>query len=97
MRDEDHRRVEALQLALEPFEAGDVEMVRRLVQQQQVGIAAERARERRARQLAAGEGAQRPVEALVGEAEPAHDLRRVVAPAVAARVLEPRLRGRVAG
>ncbi len=70
----------------------DVEVVRRLVEQQQVGVAAERARERRARQLAAREGAQRPVEALVGEAEAAHDRGRVVAPAVAARVLEPRLR-----
>ncbi len=55
VRDEDHRRVERLQLALEPLEARDVEMVRRLVEQQQVGVAAERARERGARQLAAGE------------------------------------------
>ena len=92
VRDEDHRRVERLQLALEPLEARDVEVVRRLVQQQQVGVAAERARERRARQLAAREGAQRPVEALVCEAEAAHDRGRVVAPAVAARVLEPGLR-----
>ena len=92
VRDEDHRRVERLQLALEPLEARDVEVVRRLVEQQQVGIAAERACERRARQLAAGERAERPVEVLVREAEPAQRRRRVVAPAVAARVLEPRLR-----
>ena len=96
MRDEDHRGVERLQLALEPLEARDVEVVRRLVEQQQVGVAAERARERRARQLAARERAQRPVEVLVGEAEAAQHRGRVVAPAVAARVLEPRLRLRVA-
>ena len=35
----------------------DVEVVRRLVEQQQVGVAGERARERAARQLPAGEGA----------------------------------------
>jgi hypothetical protein len=51
--------VERLQLALEPLEALDVEVVRRLVEQQQVGVAAERARERGARQLAAGERLER--------------------------------------
>ena len=96
MRDEDHGGVERLQLALEPLEAGDVEVVRRLVEEEQVGVAAERARERRARQLAARERAQRPVEVVVGEAEPAEDGGRTVAPAVAAGVLEARLRGRVA-
>ena len=55
VRDQDHRRVERLQLLLEPLEVLDVEVVRRLVQQQQVGIAGERAGERGARQLAAGE------------------------------------------
>ncbi len=96
VRDEDHRRVERGQLALEPLEARHVEVVRRLVEQQQVGVAAERARERGARQLSAGERPQLPVEVLVGEAEAAQDGGRVVAPAVAARVLEPRLRRRVA-
>ena len=55
MRDEDDARVERRELVLEPLEARDVEVVRRLVEEQQVGVAAERARERRARQLAAGE------------------------------------------
>ena len=92
MRDEDHRGVERLQHALEPLERLDVEMVRRLVEQQQVGLRGECPRERRARQLAARERVQRPVEVGVGEAEPAHDRGRAVAPVVAARVLEPRLR-----
>src|SRR5581483_9336997 len=92
VRDEDHRRVERRELALEPLEVRDVEVVRRLVEEEQVGIAAQRARERGTRQLAAGERPQRPVEILRRETEPAHDRRRVIAPAVAARVLEPRLR-----
>src|SRR5205823_6185185 len=95
VRDEDHGRVERLQLALEPFEARDVEMVRRLVQQQEIGTAAERARERRPRQLAARERAQLPVEVAVGEPQAAQDRRGAVAPSVAPCVLEPRLGLRV--
>ncbi len=71
-------------------------MVRGLVEQQQVGLAGERARERGARQLAAGEGLEAAVEVGVREAEAAEDACSVVAPAVAARVLEPRLRLAVA-
>ena len=55
VRDEDDPGVERAELVLEPLEARDVEVVRRLVEEQQVGVAAERARERGARQLAAGE------------------------------------------
>ena len=53
--DEHDRRVEAHQVLLEPLERGDVEVVGRLVEQQQVGVAGQRAAERRARQLAARE------------------------------------------
>ena len=91
VRDEDHGGVERLQHLLEPLERLDVEVVRRLVEQQQVGLRGERARERRARQLAARERRERPVEVGVGEAEAAHDGRCAVAPVVAARVLELRL------
>jgi hypothetical protein len=92
VRDEDHGRVDRLQQLLEPLDRLDVEVVRRLVEQQQVGLRRERAGERRARQLAAREGRERPVEVVVGEAEAADDARRAVAPVVAARVLEPCLR-----
>ena len=85
VRDEDHAGVERLQLALQPFEARDVEVVRRLVEQDQVGVAAERARQRGARQLAARERGERPVEVDLGEAEAAHDGVRALAPRVAAR------------
>ena len=96
MRDEDHAGVERGELPLEPLEALDVEVVGRLVEQQQVGVARERAGERGARELAARERLQRPVEVGVGEAEPAHDRARAVAPVVAARVLEAGLDSRVA-
>ena len=62
-----------VQVALEPLQRGDVEVVGGLVEQQQVGVAGERAGQRGAGQLAAGEASQRPVEVVVVEAEPAHD------------------------
>ena len=71
-------------------------MVRRLVEEQQVGAAGERARERGARQLAARERVEAAIEIGVGEAEAAEDGDGVVAPAVAAGVLEPGLRLAVA-
>ena len=71
MRDEDDGGVDRRQLALEPLEALDVEVVRRLVEEQQVGVAGERAAERGACQLAAGERLELPVEVVVVEAEPA--------------------------
>ena len=91
VRDEDDRGVERRQLALEPLEALDVEVVRRLVEQQQVGIRRERAPERGARQLAAGERVELPVEVGVAEPEAPQDRRRSVAPGPATCVLEPRL------
>ena len=45
VRDDHDRRVQCLELALEPFEALDVEVIGRLVEQEEVGIAAEGARE----------------------------------------------------
>ena len=91
VRDEHDRCVERGQLALEPLEALDVEVVRRLVQQQQVGIGRERARERGAGELAAREGIEGSIEVGVAEPEAAQDRRRAVAPGPASSVLEPRL------
>ena len=42
MGDEDDGRVEVDQVALEPLERGDVEVVRGLVKEQQVGAGGER-------------------------------------------------------
>jgi hypothetical protein len=94
--DHDDRRVELLELGLEPLERVDVEVVRRLVEEQQVGLRGERATERRARELAARERRQRAVEVGVGEAEVVQDRGRPVAPRVAAAVLELGLAPRVA-
>ncbi len=96
VRDEDDGGVERLELALEPLDALDVEVVRRLVQEQQIRVAGERARQRGARQLAARERVERAVEVGLGEPKPADDARRALSPGVAAGVLEPRLRRRVA-
>ena len=96
VRDEDHRRVDRRQLALQPLETLHVEVVRRLVEQQQVGVTGERAGERGARQLAAGEGRELTVEVGIAEAEAAEHRGSAVAPPPAAGVLEPRLRVAVA-
>ena len=55
VRDQDDGRVQPDERALQPLEPLDVEVVGRLVEQQQVGIARQRPRQRRAGQLAAGE------------------------------------------
>ena len=69
--DQHDRRVDRRQALLEPFQRLDVEVVGRLVEQQQVRIAGERARERAAGQLAAREGAQLAVEVVLVKAEAA--------------------------
>ena len=95
--DQDDGRVELDEVALEPLERLDVEMVRRLVEEQQVRPRGERSSERGSRQLAAREGRQGPIERGVVEAEPADRGRCAIAPAISAGELEPRLSGGVAG
>jgi hypothetical protein len=95
VRHEHHGGVERLEVGLQPLQRGDVEVIRRLVEQQQVGIAGERARERGARQLAAGEGREVAVEVLVAEAEAVERGVDALAPGVAARMLQARLLARV--
>ena len=96
MGHQNHGCVERLELAFEPFQTGDVQVVRRLVEEQEIRVARERACQRRPRELAARKRVQRPVELVVGEAETAHEAGGPFAPAPATRVLEPRLRPRVA-
>ena len=61
--DEDERGAQALQLALQPFDGGQVEMVGRLVEQQDVGRGRKQPRQRRAPRLAARQarGSSSPV------------------------------------
>ncbi len=62
MRDDDDRAVELGDERLEPREPGEVEVVRRLVEQQHVEAAEQDRRERGARGLAAGEPGELAVE-----------------------------------
>src|SRR5215211_3812417 len=59
VRDQHDRRVELEQRLLEPLERLDVKVVGRLVEEQEVGLGGERAGQRAARELPAGERAQR--------------------------------------
>ena len=95
VRDEDHGRVDRLQQLLEPLDRLDVEVVRRLVEEQQVGL------RRRARARARRASARRPRTSSSGRSRsssvkprPRTTAGGAVAPVVAAGVLEPRLRGR---
>ena len=88
MSDEDHGRVERLELALEPFEALDVQVVRRLVEKKEIRVACERACQRRARQLAARERVELAIEVGLDEAEPADGGSDPIPPCPATCVLE---------
>jgi hypothetical protein len=89
--DEDDRGVEPDERLLEPLERLDVQVVRRLVEQQQVGLGGERPRERRAGELAARRRSRAAVQVGVGEAEAVHGDPGLLAPAVAADGLEARV------
>ena len=93
---EDHGRVEVGQVLLEPLEGRDVEVVRGLVQEEQVRVSGQGPGERCARELAARERREPAIELFVGEAEAVQGAERADAPVPAARVLEARLRARVA-
>ncbi len=83
---------EGLELAFQPLEALDVEMVRRLVEEQEVGLDGERTSERGPGQLSSGERLELPIEIGIAEPEPPHGAGRPLAPRPATRVLESRLR-----
>ncbi len=68
--DHDERAGEAVEPALQPVDRDDVEMVRRLIEQQDVGVHRQRADDRRASSLAAARrlGLARQIDAeLVGD------------------------------
>ena len=91
MGDEDDGGIQRLQLVLEPLEALDVEMVRRLVEEQEIRLDGERTGQRGPGQLSAGERRELPIEIGVVEPEPADGASRTLSPGPAARMLEPRL------
>ena len=96
MRNEHERPVVALQELLQPLDGGEVEVVRRLVQEEQVGLRGEDAGELDAHAPAPGEREERLVEGIRRKAQPAErdlDARFHV---VAAQMLEPLLKLAVA-
>ena len=91
MGHEHHGGVEPFEVALEPLERGDVEVVGGFVEEQEVGVARERAGERGAGELSAREGVEAPVQSVVGEAQTVQRPERARPPVPAAGVLEPGL------
>ena len=73
VRDEDDGAGVRREVLLEPVDGLDVEVVRRLVEQQDVGLPEEQARERDAHAPAAREGRERAPHLVLGEAQPGED------------------------
>ena len=96
MRHEHDPGVQRSQMGLEPLDRVGVEVVGGLVEEQDVGLRRQRTDERRARQLAARERAQRPVEVGRREPQAARDRLEPRPPRVAAGALELTLRRVVA-
>ncbi len=88
---DDQRPLEAPEVALQPDDALDVEVVGGLVEQQGVRSQQQDLRERDPHLPAAAEGAHVAIHARVGEAEPLQDLPRARLQRVAAELLEARL------
>ena len=91
VRDEDDRTREAVDERLELREPVGVEVVRRLVEEEEVGLREEQRRERGTRRLAAGEAVEGPVE-VDAEPEPRTGRRRARLEVAAAERQEPRER-----
>ena len=87
VRDQDHRVRVGVEVLLEPVARLEIEMVGRLVEQQQVGLAEQQLRQRDPHLPAAGEGFGRPFEVSRLEAEATEHRRRLQLDAVA--VAEP--------
>ncbi len=92
MRSYDQRALEAAEELLEPDDRLDVEVVRRLVEEERVGPDEEDARERDAHLPAARELADVVVDHVFSEAESGQDLARAGLERVAAELVEARLR-----
>ena len=76
VRDDDRRPLVALEELLQPADGDDVQVVRRLVEQQHVGVRGEHLGEQHAQLEAAGERRQRLAVDLARDAEPLEDLAR---------------------
>ena len=88
VRDHDHGPVVAGQEVLQPGERGEIQVVGRLVQQQERRRQQEQPRQRRPHAPAAGKLRQRPMQLVGPEAEPAQDAARGRLEPIAAERLE---------
>ena len=88
VRDDDERARPVEQIVLQPLQRGEVEVVRRLVEQQQIRLLQQQLAERGARLLAAAEVRRRSRLLLAREAEAIQHLAHARLQRVAARVLE---------
>ena len=91
MADDDHGLGVARQMLLQPQRAFEIEIVGRLVEQQQIGFGEQRRRERHAHAPAAGEFRARTLLVGGGEAEPGEDRSGARRRRVRADIGEPRL------
>ena len=91
MRDDDERALVALEELAQPVDRVEVQVVRRLVQQQRLRLAEERLRQQHAHFLAALQLAHRPVVQRVGDVEPLQQNRRVALGFVAVLVADDAL------
>jgi hypothetical protein len=83
VRDDDQRAVVAEQELLEPLDRLEVEVVRRLVEQERLRVAEQRLRQQHAHLLPALELAHLPLVQVIGDIEPLEQDRRVALRAVA--------------
>ena len=97
VRGDEERPGPAAQVLLEPLDRADVQVVGRLVEQQQVGIGDDEARERGARLLAAGDRRGRPRPFVAREPEPGQRLVHALVERVAAEDVEAVLEVGVVG
>ena len=80
--DDDERAAVTLQIAFQPFERTDVQVVRRLIQQQHVRLLQQQRSHSEPRAFAAGEGAHRLVQVVVRKSEAAQDALQALVVAV---------------
>ena len=95
MRDRDDRALVGLQVPLEPGDGLGVEVVRRLVEEEEIGRREQEPAERNATPLAAGEG--RDVAVAFGEAEGVHRAVEVLIEAPGVGAVDPILHCRLLG
>ena len=87
----------AAEVLLEPLDRGDIEMVRRLVEQEEIRLGDDEPRERGPRLLPAGQGGRRLGPFVAGEPEAGQGLVDAVVEGVAAEDVELVLEVRIAG